>query len=172
MELRTMAELETDIIRNTIADKARLCRLAVEAGHASDAAAFARGAVRAARQLGEQNANEQQAERVAEPMLRLATAEEPALALARQLVAAGEGGRLRDELESYDRMTRIVERSGGEQLAGRNVTYWRASSLAFIRAEMAKRDQNAAATVRWSNGDYADAAKAAGGVLVITKEAA
>lgn len=138
MELRTMQQLETDIIRNTIADKARFCRLAVEAGHASDAAVFAKSAVRAARQLGEQDASEQQAERVAEPMLRLATAEEPALVLARQLVAAGEGGRLRDELDSYDRMTRIVERSGGEQLAGRNVTYWRATSLAFIRNHVAK----------------------------------
>ena len=138
MELRTMAELETAMIENTIADKARFCRLAIEAGNASDAAAFARGAVRAARQLGEQDASEHQAERVAEPMLRLATAEEPALVLARQLVADGEGGRLKDELDSYDRMTRIVERSGGEQLAGRNVTYWRATSLAFIRNHVAK----------------------------------
>ena len=32
--------------------------------------------------------------------------------------------------------------------------------------------QNDAATVRWSNGDYAEAAKAAGGVLVIRREAA
>lgn len=74
MELRTMVELETDIIRNTITDKVRFCRLAIEAGHASDAAAFARGAVRAARRLSEQEASERQAERVAEPMLRLATA--------------------------------------------------------------------------------------------------
>ena len=138
MELRTMAELETAMIENTIADKAHLCRLAIKAGHASDAAAFARGAVRAARQLGERDAIKQQAERVAEPMLRLATAEEPALVLARQLVADGEGGRLKDELDSYDRMTRIVEWSGGEQLAGRNVTYWRATSLAFIRNHVAK----------------------------------
>lgn len=32
--------------------------------------------------------------------------------------------------------------------------------------------QNDAATVRWSNGDYAETAKAAGGVLVIRREAA
>lgn len=32
--------------------------------------------------------------------------------------------------------------------------------------------QNATATVRWSSRDYADAARAAGGVLVVKKEAA
>lgn len=32
--------------------------------------------------------------------------------------------------------------------------------------------QSKAATVRWSNGDYTETAKAAGGVLVIKREAA
>jgi predicted amidophosphoribosyltransferase len=37
---------------------------------------------------------------------------------------------------------------------------------------MLKLVQNDAATVRWSNDRYAEAAKAAGGVLVIKREAA
>ncbi len=66
--MRTMQELENDMTRNLIADKARVCALAIEAGNASDANAFAQATVRAARQL---TAEAVEAELQAEPILRL-----------------------------------------------------------------------------------------------------
>lgn len=195
MELRTMQQLETDIIRNTIADKARFCRLAIEAGHASDAAAFARGAVRAARQLGEQNASEQQAERVAEPSLKLTT---PGPVITIEPTERGYRLRLPDKCApcagaiggfkamrwmAYHDSQRGAYRSfPKDKLAEVQdfLWYWfvEASNDGLNRngdkpatVRVIEIDQNAAATVRWSNGDYADAAIAAGGTLTIRKVA-
>lgn len=67
---RTMDELETAMIQNKIDNNAKYCAKAIEARNASDAASFAIGAVRAARQLG---ITATEVERQTEPMLRLVT---------------------------------------------------------------------------------------------------
>lgn len=168
---RTMAELENDMIKNDVTKWANACECAIEAGRKNDANAFAQAAVRAARKLDEYPALMRQAEQVAEPMLRLIESEEPAIAAARKLVASGQAtGRMDYDLRTYDQMHRIITQAAAEgHTVSSTIHTYRASALADLRRAFA---QNAPETVRWSNLDFTQEAKAAGGVLVIKKEAA
>ncbi len=170
MELRTMEELNTAMIENKITNCAKFCKLAIEAGHANDAAVFAVSAVRASRLLPEAEDLHREAERFAEPMLRLIEPEDPAIVRARQMVADGQASeRMKSDLQTYEKHNRIITNAEAEGCTvGRTIHYYRATALADLR----RATQNDAATVRWSNRDLADALKQAGGVLVIKKEAA
>ena len=170
MTLRTMEELETAMIQNKITDRARACQLAIEAGNAKDAAFFARSAVSASRELPEAEDLHNEAERFAEPMLRLATQEDPAIVIARQMVADGLASeRMKTDLAMFEQNDRIIKRAEAEGLTvGSTIHYYRASTLADLRRAV----QNAPATVRWDNRAYTEEAIAAGGVLVIKREAA
>ena len=170
MELRTMEQLEIAMIENRITNCAKFCRLAIEAGHADNAGHFAAQAVRASRELPEVEDLHRQAERFAEPMLRLAKAEDPAITRARQMVADGLASKqMQADLATFDRHERIIEQANTEgRTVGRTIHYYRDGALANLR----RATQNDAATVRWSNEDFAERSKVAGGVLVIKREAA
>lgn len=169
--LRTMQELENDMIKNDIQHWATKCQRAIEAGHPNDASAFAQAALRAARKLDEYPALMRQAEQVAEPMLRMIETEEPAILAARKQVASGQATvRMDYDLRTYDLHHQIITQATAEgRTVHSNIHIFRASALADLRRAFT---QNAAETVRWNNEQYVEAAKKAGGVLVMKSAAA
>lgn len=70
-QLRSLEQLERDMEQNEVNRWSAVCHHAIAAGNASDAAAFARAAIRASRRLEAAEKVVQLAERQAEPMLRL-----------------------------------------------------------------------------------------------------
>jgi hypothetical protein len=111
-----------------------------------------------------------EAEQMAEPMLRLAKTEDPAITRARQMVADGQASKqMQADLATFDRHERIIEQANTEgRTVGRTIHYYRDGALANLRRAI----PNDAATVRWSNEDFTERSKKAGGVLVIKREAA
>ena len=165
--LRTMQELENDMIKNDIQYWATKCQRAIEAGHPNDASAFAQAALRAARKLSAAGAFAL----AVDEYPALIETEEPAIASARKQVASGQAtGRMDYDLRTYDQMHRIITQATAEgRTVGQTIHTFRASALADLRRAFA---QNAAETVRWNNEQYVEAAKKAGGTLRIKMGAA